>query len=192
MGAGRLDWRLVRAVIVSLALHAAIAMMGSGGGGHPPARAASPPLSVTFVHNSPTALSPAPRREITAAPDIDSTAGLLPDWAPALPVADHYYAADEVDVRAEFIRVPEVEYPDRALFAEINGVVRVRVLINESGAVDAIDIIAATPPEVFDKALIAALSQARFSPARKFGLNVKSEKIFEFTLVAEDGLPAPR
>ncbi|TRZ98174.1 MAG: energy transducer TonB [Rhodocyclaceae bacterium] len=191
MGVGPLDWRLVRPVLVSLALHAAIAMTGSGGGGSHPARSASPPLSVTLVHGT-TPLSPAPRHEVAAARAVDATLGLLPDWAPALPVEDRYYAANEVDVRAEFTRAPEVEYPDRALFAEVNGVVRVRVLINESGTVDAIDILAANPPEVFDKAVIAALLKARFSPARKFGLKVKSEKIFEFTLVAEDVQPAPR
>jgi TonB family protein len=185
MAAYPIDRRLAFSFVVSLVLHAVIVM--TGGGGHS-VRAIAPSFSVTFVQRKAT-VQLTPQHEVAVAQPADSPVPLLPGWAPVLPVDGHYYAADDVDVRAEFIQAAEVEYPARALFADVGGVVRVRVLINESGTVDVAEVLAATPPKVFDKAVVDALRQSRFSPARKFGRNVKSKKIIEFNLVAEDALP---
>ena len=69
-----------------------------------------------------------------------------------------------------------LRYPLAAYRQGTAGEVKLRVFINEKGAVDAATIIDAEPKETFDDAAIAAARQLLYTPAMKDGLAVKSIK----------------
>ncbi len=60
-------------------------------------------------------------------------------------------------------------YPRGAVRRGIEGWVELRFVINEQGAPEAITITAAEPPDVFDEAVLAAVSDYRFEPYQRDG-----------------------
>lgn len=121
---------------------------------------------------------------------LDPAARLRPDPSPVVPreqplpppqsgvpVPVHYYESAEVDVRAEPIAIEPLTYPEDAYLRRIPGIVKVRIFINETGDIDAADILSAEPPELFERAALDALLQTRFKPAQILGVAVKSVKI---------------
>jgi len=67
----------------------------------------------------------------------------------------------------------EPDYPDMAQLRE--GVVVLRLLISERGAVDNVAVVRAEPRGIFEQAAIEAFSKARFSPGLAAGTPVKSQ-----------------
>ena len=67
----------------------------------------------------------------------------------------------------------EPDYPDMAHLRE--GVVVLRLLISERGAVDNVAVVRAEPRGIFEQAAIEAFSKARFSPGLAAGTPVKSQ-----------------
>jgi len=67
----------------------------------------------------------------------------------------------------------EPDYPDMAHLRE--GVVVLRLLISERGAVDNVAVVRAEPRGIFEQAAIDAFSKARFSPGLAAGTPVKSQ-----------------
>jgi TonB family protein len=55
------------------------------------------------------------------------------------------------------------------------GVVTLRLVISDQGAVESIEVLASSPPGLFDAAALAAFGRARFSPGMKGGVPVRSE-----------------
>jgi TonB family protein len=55
------------------------------------------------------------------------------------------------------------------------------VLINESGRVDAVHIVASEPMRAFDEAVKTAFGSARYRPGMKAGRSVKSQMLVEVT-----------
>jgi protein TonB len=62
------------------------------------------------------------------------------------------------------------------------GVVTLRLLISDRGVVETVEVLASSPPGLFDAAAVAALSHARFSPGLKAGVPVRSEVRYELSI----------
>ena len=96
------------------------------------------------------------------------------------PEGPRYYRAGELDERPQPIVLPEPEIADAAgPGSNQAGYLVVQVLINESGTVDRVIFLISDPDGVFDDATTRSFSAARFRPALKNGLAVKSEMIIE-------------
>ena len=134
---------------------------------------------------APDAEKPAAGADAAAAPAaaVEGTARAGTDAAErglALPAPDKWYTSSEVDVRAEPITEIRLRYPPD-LSERVTGTVRVRVFIDEGGVVRKLQIAASEPPGLFDEAARLGWQDVRFSPARKNGVAVKSQKLIELT-----------
>lgn len=137
----------------------------------------SEPQSVIEV---PSAASvPTSEPGTTALHDDAATATSTPEYPVSLdlPPGVHYFPSREVDVAAQAINDVMLHYPPAAYRQGIAGEVKLRVFINEKGAVDDATIIGAEPKETFDDAAFAAATQLLYTPAMKDGLAVKSVKV---------------
>lgn len=97
----------------------------------------------------------------------------------AAPEESRYYLSSEVDAKARPIHVAPLVYPEQAYYARIAGRVKLRVHLGATGAIDAVDVVEAEPPGVFETAALKAVLDSRFLPAMKDGRNVPSEKLLE-------------
>jgi periplasmic protein TonB len=96
---------------------------------------------------------------------------------PPLPPAPSYFVTSKLQIAPRPLTDVEPEFPDRV--GKQNGVVTLRILINESGRVDDVAVVAASPIGVFEKSALAAWSQAKFAPGRIAGNAVKSQMTIE-------------
>jgi protein TonB len=71
----------------------------------------------------------------------------------------------------------EPEIP--AIAGTRGGLVTLRLVISDRGAVESVEVVQSSPPGLFDAAAIAAFGHARFSPGLKAGLPVRSEVTYE-------------
>lgn len=182
-------------IALSIALHL-ITVIGTGplnlavqGPGDAPGRTELHATLVTGDSASPAA-APAPDAEKPAAGGEAAPAAAAGDTARAgtdtgergleLPAPDKWYLASEVDVRAEPITEIRLRYPP-GLTERITGTVRVRVFIDEGGVVRKLQIAASNPPGLFDEEAKQGWQDVRFSPARRKGVAVKSQKLIELT-----------
>ncbi len=77
-----------------------------------------------------------------------------------------------VEVKPKILRQVEPAYPAEARRHGIEGRVIARLLVTDDGGVNAVSIVSAHPPQVFDQAVMAALGKWRFHPARHKGREV--------------------
>lgn len=77
-----------------------------------------------------------------------------------------------VEVKPKILRQVEPAYPAEARRHGIEGRVVARLLVTADGGVNAVSIVSAQPPQVFDQAVMAALGKWRFHPARHKGREV--------------------
>ena len=135
--------------------------------------------------------SPAPRARVGLAPSesmtplpasrppIPETQSPLSTPAPsqhavaALPAAPDYLGGARLDPGPQPIGEIEPEYPESGLMRE--GTVVLRVLIDETGHVDNVAVVRATPQGAFEEAAVEAFGKALFSPGRAAGVAVKSQ-----------------
>jgi TonB family protein len=96
--------------------------------------------------------------------------------APADPAAA-YHLAGELDPAPVPLQDIEPEYPPEAGFQP--GKVVLRLLIDESGHVDRVDVLRASPAGLFEDAARSAFGAARFSPGRIAGIAVKCQMTIE-------------
>lgn len=99
---------------------------------------------------------------------------------PVISTGIHYFLSSDVDVPAEPISRPSIIYPEHALLSKLSGTVRARLFIDVEGRVNSIEIVElqpAYPP--FEEIAINALIETRFSPAKRFGKTVNSQKVVE-------------
>ena len=104
----------------------------------------------------------------------------------ALPAAEKWYNASEVDVRAEPSTAVRLHYPENLRGDPIVGKVHLRLFIDERGVIRKMQIAASNPTGVFDQAAKQSWEGVSFSPAMKDGKPVKSQKLLE--LLYEPGL----
>ena len=107
---------------------------------------------------------------------------------PRATIAVRYLPLREVDTPARArVTVPLV-YPENPLIWKLAGVVRLRLLINEHGTVDAAEVVSAKPEGEFEEAALAAARRLVYDPAVRDGYPVKSEKFIEVTFDPYGGL----
>lgn len=132
------------------------------------ARIAGPP-------QNPAVLSPPARPDFSAAAaaqtrtQSDAAGGVLP--------AQRYYLASELERPPSPLQTVEPENPVESGSRE--GIVVLRLLINERGSVDEVTVVRAEPSGVFEKSALAAFGGARFSPGMLSGAAVKSQLLVE-------------
>jgi protein TonB len=195
--------RLAGALIVSLFLHALVvgsvpAPFGARWGSLDWFRASAPlraALRPTPAQGAPESLLAA-QQPAQAAPSPPAPS---PAPAPAgePPVADpqrallpqpHYYLTRELDVRPGIMTRVEPEYPEAAARRFLSGKVVLRLYIEETGAVERVEILAADPPGYFEDSAQRAFSAARFTPGIKDGRAVRVQMTLE---VSFENPPAP-
>jgi protein TonB len=103
----------------------------------------------------------------------------------AVPLAGvRYYRARELERRPEALNEVEIAYPEEAVRARMQGMMRLELFISDTGRLDKAVILDADPPGVFDQAVIDAVRALEFSPGVLGGRNVRSVKLIEIPLNA--------
>ena len=115
-----------------------------------------PPLAVS----APPGLAPGPKIAMPRTPQKNTASG------PGFKTA---YEASEIDQIPAAVNQFRPAYPYRARRLNLSGEVQVRFLVDRRGQVGPIQIIEATPPDIFDKSVRRALSKWRFSPGKLKG-----------------------
>lgn len=87
-----------------------------------------------------------------------------------------YYVAEELDQLASPSNGAGFLQPVLGVTPDQPGRLLVRIYINEHGGVDRVEILDATPPGVFEQAVMLELYKSSFIPAIKHGVAVKSQK----------------
>src|SRR5258708_37083747 len=88
----------------------------------------------------------------------------LKEVRPALPLLDYYYTSREVDEPARAVGDALLVYPREALQLRVSGEVKLRLFIDEFGALVRSEVVSADPPGIFEEAALQALNGMRFSP----------------------------
>jgi periplasmic protein TonB len=131
------------------------------------------PVAVVAVSASPSVQAIAP---VSAVPVVLAAPRPIAD-APWHPVA-------KLDAPPKHIDQTRLVYPSKAQREGVQGWVKARMQVNAQGVVEAVEIVAAQPPEVFDAAALAFFRQARYQPPLKDGQAVRAtiEERVRFTL----------
>ena len=90
-------------------------------------------------------------------------------------VPDHrYLMASELDMQPSPLQEVRPDYPAHAVAHDLQGWVRLLLLIDETGRVRHMQVQDASPEGIFDTAALDAFRLVPFAPARRGGLAVKS------------------
>lgn len=155
--------RLGAPLAASLALHAVLLGAAVGGDSETVAARLPATLVVQLETPAPAPASP-PRSEPVPAPRI------LPK---------RYLTSSEVDERAVPLEMAELLYPEKAYLNRLRGTVRMRVYISSAGRVEKAEVVDAAPKGHFEQAAMDAVQRTSFTPARKDGRAVPSQKLIE-------------
>ena len=104
---------------------------------------------------------------------------------------DNYFDASDLDVRAEPLNEVLLYYPMVAYYRRLAGTVQFRLFINAQGGLDKVEMIAATPPGIFEEAAWEAVNKLQFTPARKNGRPVKSQKTIDVVFDPNEDFSKP-
>lgn len=115
-------------------------------------------------------ISPIEIKVVEPPPQPDKSAGVLPK--PAAPDPDYKQAIIASKTRASYVK--------RARDNDVQGAVRLRLVLNEKGYFPNIDVMRTLPDGLVRQAIFAAL-RIKFLPARKGGKEVPIRKILEYT-----------
>lgn len=188
--------RLLLAVGVSLALHAAIVLSVSrqpGGGDGVAAMAETPPLvarlaavvseSVMSVPVTPAApVDTLPETNLAVVAPSPATAGSETGSGES---GVYYFKSSELDRRPFPLQQIEVPVPESA--SALAGAVMLRLRISESGRIDDAKIVMSTGIAEFEEAALREFSGARFHPGYRANVPVRSEMLIEVTLRPPSG-----
>jgi periplasmic protein TonB len=94
-----------------------------------------------------------------------------------LPAAPQYRAAGSLDPGPKPLSDINPDYPTRA--GQQQGIVVLRLLINEQGLVDNVAVVRAAPAGYFEESALEAFGKALFSPGKLLGVAVKSQITIE-------------
>lgn len=131
-----------------------------GTGGRAPASA-----SATSV---PASTRPLETAVALAAPPASATL-LPPPW-----VDTRWYDARQLDALPRPLRPGSPEYPEAARRRDQEGEVKVRLLIDERGAVQAVEIVESSDPALFDAAVHRFYALQSYAPALRNGVPVRA------------------
>lgn len=114
-------------------------------------------------------MAEAPSPPVTPKPVAAEPAPALP----TLPPAPAYASAATLDPPPRPLDDIDPEYPKAAGLRQ--GVVVLRLLIDEAGHVDNVAVVRSSPKGLFEESALAAFGKAAFSPGRLLGVAVKSQ-----------------
>ena len=100
-----------------------------------------------------------------------------PALEPELPPAPAYLTSGRLDPGPRPLEDVEPVYPEEA--KQQVGTVVLRLLINETGAVDNVAVVRASPAGPFEASALEAFGKAKFSPGKMLGVAVKSQITIE-------------
>ncbi|NDP49079.1 MAG: TonB family protein [Sulfuriferula multivorans] len=119
-----------------------------------------------------------PAKAVAVEPDAEPA-------APALAITSAvdltFYSARDVDVHPQALADIAPSYPQEADSLKLSGKVIVQLKLEADGSVMDVEVVKATPPDVFEKMTVEAFREARFSPALKDGHPVRSLMLIEMT-----------
>ena len=90
-----------------------------------------------------------------------------------LPPAPSYASASKLDLGPKPLSDINPDYPARA--GQQQGLVVLRLLINEQGVVDNVAVVRSAPTGYFEESALEAFGKALFSPGKFLGVSVKSQ-----------------
>jgi protein TonB len=98
------------------------------------------------------------------------------DSLPSVPVMvdTHWYEARQLDVQPKASQPINPVYPPDAVRRSQQGTVKLKLRVNEFGAVQDAEVEEADPPGIFDDSALEAFKKARFEPAIKDGRPVRA------------------
>ncbi|MGZ8212806.1 MAG: TonB family protein, partial [Burkholderiales bacterium] len=142
---------------------------------------------VADVERRPDGPPVATTEALTAAPEESQSelaSGAKAEASPqpdpvTLPLPETWYAAEELDSRAQPLTAVPLRYPPEYLGRGITARARILLHVDELGIVRKAAISEATPEPAFGEAALEAWMDVRFSPAMKEGIAVKSRKLVE-------------
>lgn len=154
---------------------------------------AATPAQPSLSTAQPSPAAPAPATPAASAPAATATtavrAGPAGAAGPAGPQPRTVggfdaYACDVLDQRPSITRRIEPEYPPRARRMNIQGSVKVRLVVDASGQPCNCEVVSATPDGYFEEAALKAAKSMRFAPGKLKGqpVNTLVELPFIFRL----------
>lgn len=90
-----------------------------------------------------------------------------------------YYSARDVDVHPRALREIVPEYPHVADRQRLSGKVRLKLKLEADGRVSDIEVVSASPPDLFEESSLQAFRDARFAPAQRNGHPVRALVLIE-------------
>lgn len=117
---------------------------------------AGPPAASEPAPAQPAFAEPPPAAVLTASVDLT------------------YYTARELDRQPRALREIVPQYPAEADRQRLSGKVRLLLKLEVDGRVSDIELVDATPPDLFEDSAIRAFREARFAPAIKNGRPVRA------------------
>ncbi len=154
-----------------------------------PAPAAHATAASTGPAVSPTPLAGPPAKAPVSDARPRQGSELAPRDADGPLSGPRYLHMKEVDQRPAPVTHINPVYPPEA--GQLEGRVVVRLLINENGGIDRIEIVSADPPGFFERPTLDAFGGARYQPALKSNVRVKSQMTFEVKFLRDDTIPSP-
>jgi protein TonB len=139
----------------------------------PPVQHEQPAPSAPPAEPAPAPPSPAP----AAAPPAEPVPSPLATITSSVDLT--YYSARDVDVHPRALREIEPEYPYMADRQRLSGKVRLKVKLEADGRVSDIEVVSASPPDLFDESAVKAFRDARFAPAQRNGRPVRALVLIE-------------
>lgn len=112
-------------------------------------------------------------------PSVEIPGDLLWQTPLAIPVP-YYFKASQLDRRPRVVSDVQPEFPATEFIA-VSGSVVLRLLLDEAGSVDRIQVERSELPSAFQESAVAAFSKATFAPGEVDNFAVKSELRIEVT-----------
>lgn len=181
---------------MSALLH--VAVLSGLGPARTPGRLLVSRLEVTIKESPRTVLAdPLPPPEAVAdlptptAPTVEAVSE-TPSDSPEppspveLPVPEVFFKSSELDQQPYPLVAVKPAYPPHARALELEGWVRLLLLIDEAGRVIRLEVLEASPESIFDEEAQLAFRSAPFSPGRRGGEAVKSRMIVKVEFKRED------
>ena len=150
----------------------------------PVTRPVEPPVPQPIQPESPAPL-PSPAAPVTASstPEPVAAPPAAPTPAPLATITSSvdltYYSARDVDVHPRALREIEPEYPYMADRRRLSGKVRLKLKLEADGRISDIEIVSASPPDLFEESALKAFRDVRFAPAQKSGHPVRALVLIE-------------
>ncbi|WP_300453316.1 energy transducer TonB [Accumulibacter sp.] len=143
---------------------------------------ADPEPSAETVADLPTPAAPSVEAVSEAPSDLPETSS--PIELPLPP--EVFFKSSELDQQPYPLVAVKPAYPPHARVLELEGWVRLLLLIDETGRVIQLEVLEASPEGIFDEEAQLAFRSAPFSPGRRGGEAVKSRMIVKVEFKSED------